>query len=144
MSKLSKVEERLNEVQKRCNARLLDMKDVQIIISEFEKTTVELIKNGVESKDIELVYQDGEMKKGYGYENTSMSATLLKSGKVDLDSISFIRQKCSYPLNRIILTKWDYDKARIALLREKAYTQLEKKLLKKVFNVNNNGYINIK
>lgn len=120
------VAKQLDEIQTRAKVNCLELKDILKIENKIKSITKELINLGL---GIEYCYHDGYKNKGWGANVTSINCTFNKNGTFKKIDINRTNSKNSVSYIKI----WGYSEL----------SWLEQKLIKKHFNCNNFGEINV-
>lgn len=83
-----KTAERLDTIQRRCTARLLEMDDIKEMIGTAQKRLAEVLKMPVEKKYIKKIYITREfaVPHAYGYraETTQAEVSITRHGKINI------------------------------------------------------------
>lgn len=86
MLNMKKLENKLNEVQKRCSARLFNTKDVEETINELKQKREELLQDKINKKYLKRIdfYKEYAVPNSYKYraETTCISGHITKYGRI--------------------------------------------------------------
>lgn len=89
MLNMKKLENRLNEVQKRCSARLFDTKDIEETINELKQKREELLQDKINKKYLRRIdfYKKYTVPNSYKYqaETTCISGYITKYGRIHIN-----------------------------------------------------------
>ena len=86
MLNVKKLENKLNEVQKRCSARLFDTKDIEETINELKQRREELLQDKICKKYLKRIdfYKEYAVPNSYKYraETTRLSGYITRYGRI--------------------------------------------------------------
>lgn len=86
MLNMKKLENRLNEVQKRCNARLFNIRDIEGTIDELKQRREKLLQDKINKKYLKRIdfYKEYAVPNKYKYraETTCISGYITKYGRI--------------------------------------------------------------
>lgn len=86
MLNMKKLENRLNEVQKRCSARLFDVKDIEETINELKQRREQLLQDRLNKKYLKRIdfYKEYAVPNKYKYraETTCLNGYITRYGRI--------------------------------------------------------------
>lgn len=86
MLNMRKLENKLNEVQKKCKARLFNIRDIEEIINELKQRREELLQDKICKKYLKRIdfYKEYAVPNNYKYraETTRISGYITKYGRI--------------------------------------------------------------